>query len=64
MVTNCFGSPLDFSDDIEAFFVQGVFALVKVLIPVAISVYGLKISEAERPHQRRSVLGLEESAKN
>ena len=59
MITNCFGGNADLSDT-EAFFVQGVFALIKVLIPVAICVYTLKVSKAERPHQRASVLGLEE----
>ena len=47
--------------DTETIFVQGVFALLKILIPVAISVYTWKLCRTERAHPRTSMLGLEET---
>jgi len=59
MITDCFGvRQWDFSDT-ETVFVQGVFALLKVLIPIAISVYTWKVSQTGRAHHRTSLLGLE-----
>jgi len=62
MITDCFGAGQARQWDIsgtETLFVQGVFALVKMLIPVAISVYTWKVCRTERAHLRTSMLGLE-----
>jgi len=47
--------------DTETIFVQGVFALVKILIPVAIWVYTWKVCRTEQAHARTSMLGLKET---
>ena len=61
MITDCFGARQWDLALTEAIFVQGVFALVKILIPVAISVYTLKVCQTGRAHQRTSLLGLKET---
>jgi hypothetical protein len=61
MITDCFGArQLDLSDT-ETIFAQGVFGLVKILIPVAIWVYSWKVCRGDRAHYRTSLLGLEET---
>ena len=61
MITDCFGvQQLDLSDT-EAIFVQGVFVLVRILIPVAICVYTWNVCRRDRAHDRTSLLKLEET---
>lgn len=60
MITDCTGMRQWDLSDTETIFVQGVFALLKFLIAVAICVYIWRVSQTERAHQRTSVLGLEE----
>ena len=61
MITDCFGAQqLDLSDT-EAIFVQGVFVLVRILIPVAICVYTWNVCRRDRAHDRTSILKLEET---
>lgn len=62
MITDCFGTRQWDLSDTEAIFVQGVFELVKMLIPIAISVYTWKVCESGRPHQRTTMLGLENTS--
>ena len=60
MITeHCFGAPQWDLSDTEAIFVQNVLVLLKLLIPVAISVYTWKVCRTERDHQRPSMLGLD-----
>ena len=59
MITDCFGVRQWDLSDAETIFVQGVFALLKILIPVAIWVYTWKVCRTERAHLRTSMLGLE-----
>ena len=61
MITDCFGFGQWDISDTETIFVRGVFALLHLLIPVAISVFTWKVSETDRAHHRRSLLGLEEA---
>jgi hypothetical protein len=61
MITDCFGAKQWDLSDTETIFVQGVFALVKILILVAISVYTWKVCQTDRAHHRTSMLGLEEA---
>jgi hypothetical protein len=61
MITDCFGAQQWDLAGTEAIFVQGVSALVKILIPVAIWVYTWKVCQPERAHQRTSMLGLEQT---
>ena len=61
MISDCVGAQqLDLSDT-EAIFVQGVFVLVKILIPVAICVYTWNVCRRDRAHDRPSLLKLEET---
>jgi hypothetical protein len=61
MITDCFGAQQwDFSDT-ETIFVQRVFVLLKILIPVVIWVYTWKVCRADRGHHRTSLLGLDET---
>jgi len=60
MITDCFGIQQWDLSDTETIFVQGVFALFKILIPVAIWVYTWTVCRTERAHLRTSMLGLEE----
>lgn len=46
----------------ETIFVQGVFALLKLLIPVALWVCSRNVRRTERDHQRPSMLGLEDGS--
>lgn len=61
MITDCGGMRLWDLADTEALFVQGVFALSKMLIPIAIGVYTWTVCRTERAHARTSTLGLEET---
>jgi len=61
MITDCFGARQLGLSDTETIFVQGVFALVRMLIPIAIGVYTWNVCRTERPHQRTSTLGLDKS---
>lgn len=61
MITDCFGARQWDLSDAEMIFVQGVFALLKILIPVALSVYTWKVRQTDRAHHRTSLLGLEET---
>lgn len=61
MISDCVGGRrLDLSNT-EMIFVQGVFALLKMLLAVAIWVYTWKVCQTDRDHQRTSVLGLEDT---
>lgn len=64
MITDCFGARQWDLAGAETLFVQGVFALLKILIPVAISVYTWKVWRTERAHHRTTVLGLEETSQH
>lgn len=61
MITDCFGAQQADLSDTETIFVHGVFALLKILIPVAIWVYTWKVCRTERAHARTSMLGLDET---
>lgn len=61
MITDCFGAQRGDLSGTETIFVQGVFVLVKILIPVAIWVYTWNICRSDRAHHRTSLLGLEET---
>ena len=62
MITeDCFGSGQWDLSGTEELFVQGVFLLVKILIPIAISVYTWKVCQTDRDHRRTSLLGLDET---
>lgn len=61
MITDCFGARQWDLSGTEELFVQGVFLLVKILIPIAIWVYTWKVCQTDRAHHRTSVLGLEET---
>lgn len=61
MISECVGFRQWDLSDTEAIFVQGVFALLKILIAVAICVYTWKVCRTERAHPRTSMLGLEET---
>jgi len=60
MITDCFGIRQWDLSDTEAIFLEGVFALLKILILVATLAYTWKVRRIEPGHQRTSVLGLEE----
>lgn len=64
MITDCMGLRQWDLSDTETIFVHGVFALVKILIPIALSVYTWKVCRPERDHQRTSMLGLEDAVRN
>jgi len=64
MITDCGGFRQWDLSDTEAIFVQGVFALVKILIPIAISVYTWKVCQRGRTHQRNTILGLEDTSQH
>ena len=59
MITDCFGAQQWDLSGTETIFVQRVFVLLKLLIPVAISVYTWKVCRTERDHRRPSMLGLD-----
>ena len=61
MITDCFGVRQWDLSGTETLFVQGVFALVKLLVPVALSVHTWKVHQSGRAHHRRSLLGLEKT---
>jgi len=62
MITEgCFGSSQWDLSGTEEFFVQGVFLLMKILIPIAICVYTWKVCKTDRDHHRTSLLGLDET---
>jgi hypothetical protein len=61
MITDCFGLRQWDLSNTEAFFVQGVFTLVEMLIPVAISVYTWKVCHSDRSHNRPRMLGLDQT---
>jgi len=61
MITDCVGGRFWDASNAEALFVQGVFLLLKVLIPIAILVYTWKVCQTDRAHRRSSVLGLDET---
>jgi hypothetical protein len=60
MITDCAGTRQWNLAETEGIFVFGLFAFVKILIPVALSVYTWKIGRTERAHTRTSLLGLED----
>ena len=62
MISDCAGFQQWDLSDTETIFVQGVLALLKILIPVAIWVYTWKVCRTERAHPRTSMLGLEETS--
>ena len=59
MITECVGARQWDLSDTETIFVQGVFALLKLLIAVAVWVYTWKVCKTDRVHHRPSLLGLE-----
>jgi len=61
MITDCVGAQQWDLSDTETIFVQGLFAVLKLLIPVAICVYTWKVCQTDRTHQRTSMLGLGET---
>ena len=61
MITDCFGAQQWDLSYTETIFVQGVFLLVKILIPIAICVYTRNVCRTDQAHYRTSVLGLEET---
>lgn len=61
MITDCFGARQWDLSGTETIFVQGVFALVKILVPIALSVHTWKVCRTEPTHQRTSMLGLEKA---
>ena len=61
MITDCFGSQQWDLYDTEAFFVQGVSTLLKLLTVIAGGVCILKVCQTEQPHRQTSVLGLEQT---
>ena len=61
MTTDCVGAEQWDLSNTETIFVHGVFALLKMLLAVAIWVYTWKVCQTDRDHQRTSVLGLEET---
>lgn len=61
MITDCFGVRQWDLSYAETIFVQGVFALLKILISVAIWVYTWKVCKTEPAHHRPSMFGLEET---
>lgn len=61
MITDCMGMRQWDLSDTEAIFTQGVFVLVKMLIPVAVGVYTWKVCRSDRAHHRTSLLGLDET---
>jgi hypothetical protein len=61
MITDCFGAGEWDLSGTEELFVQGVFALVKMLIPIAILVYTWTACRTDRSHQRTKLLGLEKT---
>jgi len=62
MITDCAGLQQWDLVDTETIFAHGVFALLKILIPVVLWVYSRNARRTERGHQRRSVLGLEDGS--
>lgn len=61
MITDCVGGQQWDLSDTETIFVQGVFALLKLLIPIAIWVYTWKVCQNGRAHHRASLLGLDKT---
>ena len=59
MIIDCFGIGQWDLSDAETIFVQGVSTLLKIMIPVAITVYTLTVCKADPSHHRNSMLGLE-----
>jgi hypothetical protein len=59
MITDCAGTHQWDLSDTERIFVLGLFALLKILIPIALSVYTWKICRTESAHERTTTLGLE-----
>jgi len=59
MITDCVGGQQWSLEETELIFVRNVFALLKVLIPVAILVYTWKVRRTGQAHQRASMLGLD-----
>jgi len=62
MITDCFGAQQWDLAETEIIFVQGVAVLVQILIPVAMSVHTWTVFRTDPPHERASVLGLEETS--
>ena len=62
MISDCFGTQQWDLSDTETIFVKGVFALLKILIPIAIWVYTWKVCQSGRAHQRATILGLENTS--
>ncbi len=60
MISDCFGLQQWDLSATEAIFVQGVFALLKILIPVGIFVYTWKVCQSEQSHHRTTLFKLEE----
>jgi hypothetical protein len=61
MISECVGARQWDLSGTEELFVQGVVLLVKILIPMAISVYTWKVCQTDRDHRRTTVLGLDET---
>src|SRR5688572_24115380 len=61
MITDCVGAQQWDPSGTEAFFVQGVSTLIKLLTVIAGGVYIWKLCQTEQPHRRTSVLGLEQT---
>lgn len=63
MITDCFVGPAAVWDisETEPVFVENVFALLKLHVPVAMSVFMWEIRKPGRPHHRPSMLLLEET---
>ena len=58
MITDCVGGQQWDLADTETIFVQGLCALLKILITIGIWVYTWKVCETGRTHLRPTVLGL------
>ena len=64
MITDCLGFRQWDMSGTETLFVQGVYLLTKtILIPVAIFVFTLKVSQTGRAHERTSLLRLDETSR-
>jgi hypothetical protein len=59
MIADCSGAEQWDLSNTETIFVQGVFALLKILIPVAICVYTWKVCKTDRDHHRTSMLEID-----
>ena len=61
MITECGGMSYWDLSETETVFVRNVLVLLKILIPIAISVYTWKVRQTDPAHHRTSALGLEET---